>query len=90
MNFGMPCISRFFGVVISIYYGDHEPAHFHARYAGSRAAFSIETLVMMRGSLPARARALVLEWAFLHRDELQANWIRAAQAQPLLPIEPLE
>jgi hypothetical protein len=51
----MPELSRFYGIVIRMYFGDHDPAHFHAEYAGDRAVISIETLAVMGGRLPPRA-----------------------------------
>ena len=86
----MPEISRFFGIVIAIYYKDHFPAHFHAKYGEKRAAFSIEELRIIEGDLPRRATSLVLEWAFQHRDELMANWERSQRNEPLEEIEPLD
>ena len=86
----MPEISRFFGIVIRMYYREHPPSHFHAKYAEHAASFSVETLEMTEGSLPRRARALVLEWASVHREELAANWRRASRQEPLQPIAPLE
>jgi hypothetical protein len=86
----MPTISRFFGVEISMFYNDHVPPHFHIKYAEFRAQMSIETLDILEGKLPRRALALVLEWAALHRTELQENWQRARDGLPPLPIEPLE
>ena len=59
----MPEISRFFGMVVQMYYADHEPPHFHVRYAEHRALISIETLSVLRGGLPPRALGLVTEWA---------------------------
>lgn len=85
----MPEISRFFGIRIYMYYAEHAPPHFHARYAGQRASIEIETLAVMRGDLPGRALGLVVEWGRLHRTELLEDWDRARQAQPLLPIDPL-
>ncbi len=73
-----------------MYYKDHFPPHFHAKYSGKRAAFSIEELKMIEGELPRRATSLVLEWAFQHRDELMANWKRAQRNEPLNEIEPLD
>jgi len=67
----MPSISRFFGIVI--YWQDHVPAHFHAEYGDFEATIDIETLEILKGTLPRRARALVLEWATEHRDELRIN-----------------
>jgi hypothetical protein len=86
----VPQISRFFGIVIAMYYNDHAPPHFHARYGEHEATFSIDTLAVLEGSLPQRATALVLEWASQHRDELAHDWELARQAQPLQAIAPLE
>lgn len=86
----MPRICEFFGIVIYMYYNDHNPAHFHAEYAESEASFTINTLEVLEGEMPRRPRALVIEWASLHREELRANWQRARQGLPLHIIEPLE
>jgi len=86
----MPRVSEFFGVIIAMYFNDHNPPHFHAEYAGDEASFSIGTLEILEGELPRRARALVVEWASLHRRELLANWERARQELPLQAIEPLD
>ena len=86
----MPRISEFFGVVIAMYYNDHNPPHFHAEYTGDEASFSIDTLEILEGELSRRARALVVEWASLHRRELVANWERARQELPLQAIAPLD
>ena len=66
----MPEISRFFGVVIAIFYNDHSPPHFHVRYNEYRATLSIADLKIVEGKLPRRALTMVLEWAFEHRKEL--------------------
>lgn len=86
----MPIISRFFGIVIAMFYNDHVPPHFHAKYAEHRAKVRIDTLELSQGYLPRRAHALVLEWAASHRAELWANWQRAREGLPLEPIPPLE
>lgn len=86
----MPTISEFFGIVISMYWRDHNPAHFHARYGEFEALVRIDTLEVIRGSLPKRALALVLEWASEHRAELNEDWelCRAlATPNPILPLE---
>ena len=85
----MPEISRFLGIVIFIYYNDHNPPHFHAEYGKYRAIFSIEDLQMIEGKLPPRVVSLVLEWAFLHRDELIQDWKLAKAKNPLKKIKPL-
>lgn len=86
----MPRVSEFFGVLIYMYYNDHQPPHFHAEYGEHEALYVIETLETLRGSLPRRAHALVIEWATLHRAELRENWERARQQRPLSGIEGLE
>ena len=85
----MPEISRFLGVVIAMYYNEHAPPHFHAKYGSHRAAFAIDDLQMIEGKLPHRVVSLVLEWAFLHREELKENWHRAKRREKLQKIEPL-
>jgi hypothetical protein len=86
----MPCVSRFFGIAIFIWFRDHEPPHFHAVYGEFEAVLSIDTLEILRGDLPRRARALVLEWASLHRAALADDWNRARMGDPLEPIQPLD
>lgn len=86
----MPELSRFFGIVIRMFYSDHEPPHFHAIYGEHEALIEVETLSLFRGSLPRRALALVLEWAALHRAELRDDWKRARNGETLKEIEPLD
>jgi hypothetical protein len=86
----MPEISRFFGIVITMFFGDHAPAHFHARYGQHKASISIDSLAVLDGSLPPRVLGLVIEWATLHRTELKADWDRAVRLEPVHPIKPLE
>lgn len=86
----MPRISSFYGIGIWMYWdeGVHARPHFHARYSGHQASIDFDGEVVV-GSLPPRALALVVEWARLHRAELEANWEAARQAQPLQKIDPL-
>jgi hypothetical protein len=86
----MPEISRFFGMVIAMYYNDHAPPHFHVRYAKQRAVIGIDPILVLAGRLSPRARALVLEWGALHQAELMADWELARQQAPLNRIDPLE
>ena len=85
----MPELCRFYGIIIRMYFMDHNPPHFHAEYQGQRAEFDIRTLELTTGSLPGRAHALVLEWASMHRAELLANWNRAVEGELPSPIDPL-
>ena len=86
----MPEVSRFYGIVIQIYYGDHPPPHFHALYAGEVAKIAIETLQVIDGSIPKRALALVLDWTSIHQQELLEAFSRAAALQAPGKIAPLE
>lgn len=86
----MPEISRFFGIVIKMFYNDHLPAHFHAEYEEHEALIEIDTLAVYRGDLPRRALALVLEWAALHRAQLKQDWDLARTGQPPERIAPLD
>lgn len=86
----MPEISRFFGIIILMYYNDHPPPHFHARYGGHKALIEIESLTILRGRLPPRALGLVVEWGALHQEELLADWERARQQESLIGIAALE
>jgi hypothetical protein len=86
----MPEISRFFGVLVTMYYNDHAPSHFHVRYNRKKALVSIENPAILKGYLPPRVLGFVVEWATLHKAELENNWDRARQSIPLEAIEPLE
>jgi hypothetical protein len=86
----MPEISRFFGIIISMFYNDHTPPHFHAFYGGQKAVIAIESLVLLAGDLSPRAFGLVMEWAAIHRSELLNNWELARRQAPLIKIDPLE
>ncbi len=66
----MPELSRFYGIVIRMFFQDHAPAHFHAEYQEFETVIEIESLHIREGELPNKARQLVNEWATLHREEL--------------------
>lgn len=85
----MPRISTFYGIVIAMFWADHEPPHFHAIYGEHDAQVLISSGEVIGGWLPRRAARLVTEWAELHRGELMANWRKARAGQPLDTIEPL-
>jgi hypothetical protein len=72
-----------------MYFGDHRPAHFHALYAEFEALIDVQTLEVIRGELPYRALALVLEWAQAHRDELLEDWDLCTRNQTPKKIRPL-
>jgi len=86
----MPEISRFFGIIIAMFYDDHNPPHFHARYGGHKASIRIDDFAVLEGYLPPRALGLVMEWADIHKKELTADWGLAKENKSPAPIEPLK
>ena len=85
----MPVISRFLGIVIAMYWNDHAPAHFHAKYGEYEIVVHIATGVV-EGRFPRRALRHVLEWYELHKDDLLDNWERCRKKEAPIPIDPLE
>lgn len=85
----MPELCRFYGVIIKMYFDDHQPPHFHAEYAEYEVVIEIETLAVIAGNLPSRALGLVIEWASLHQEELKVAWKGAVNLEPTGKIEPL-
>ena len=86
----MPEISRFFGIIIAMFFDDHNPPHFHARYGNDNAVIKIPDLTVLEGYLQPRALGLVIEWAVIHMDELLSDWELAKNKKPLFPVEPLK
>jgi hypothetical protein len=86
----MPTISAFYGLLIQMFFEDHAPPHFHAKYAEHKAIIDIRRLELIQGSLPRRALNLALDWAELHQAELLENWRLCQEMQKPLPIAPLE
>ena len=86
----MPVISTFFGIVIRMYYREHGVVHFHAEYQGQHATFTTDGEILA-GSIASRtAMRLIKEWSLAHQAELDANWSRAREGEPLDRIAPLE
>lgn len=85
----MPRISAFYGIVIYMYWEDHEPPHFHAFYSGDEAQVRIADGAVIAGRLATTAARLTRDWAALHREELLADWDRAQIPDALVPIEGL-
>ena len=85
----MPTISVFYGIVVRMYFNDHSPPHFHARYGEDEATIEIESLRVLAGTLPKRALDLVTPWAAAHRAELLGNWRRCRENTAPAKIEPL-
>jgi len=86
----MPEISRFYGIVIRMFYNDHSPPHFHAEYGEHEALIDINTLAVIAGELTPRDLGLVMEWASLHQNEIISQWEKSRNLQALDKIEPLK
>ncbi len=85
----MPEISRFLGIIIRMFFNEHNPPHFHAYYNEHKAEIAIDTLEILAGSLPKRVYKLVVEWAIEHRAELMTDWNLMRNDEAPEPIEPL-
>lgn len=86
----MPNISTFYGITIQMFWGDHEPPHFHALYESHEVIIDIQTLAILRGSIPQRALRLVIDWALQYQQELMENWRLCDTKQTPVKISPLE
>ena len=88
----MPEISRFYGIVIRIFFeaDRHQLPHLHAAYGGHLASFTIDPPALLAGTMPRRQMHLVLAWIEIHQDELFANWELASHEQPLNRVHGLE
>ncbi len=86
----MPEISRFFGIVIKMYFDEHNPPHFHAEYGDDEALININTMAVIAGELPSRALGLVIEWTSMHQDDLKEEWEKARNMESLGKILPLK
>lgn len=85
----MPTISTFHGISIGMFWSEHGPPHFHARYAEDNAVFEIATLTLIEGHLRPRLRRMVLRWAAQHQAALLENWDLCVKRLPLRRIEGL-
>ncbi|RLD53916.1 MAG: transcriptional regulator [Bacteroidetes bacterium] len=84
----MPEISRFYGIVVRMFFDDHNPPHFHIEYQDFEAAINIEDGIV-KGEIPRRALKLVYEWLDLHKDELIENWNLLNKTGEYKKIDPL-
>jgi hypothetical protein len=85
----MPEISRFLGIVIYMYFNEHNPPHFHAEYNEFNASISINNLGVIEGKLPAKVMSLVVEWAQEHQEELLETWNNIQKTGQYNKIKPL-
>ena len=85
----MPELARFYGIVIQMYFGDHPPPTFSCDLRRQQGCRDIESLALIEGSLPPRARGLVIEWATIHQEDLREAFQKAADLEAPGKIEPL-
>lgn len=85
----MPIISRFFGIMIYMYWREHSPAHFHAKYQDWEISVDVESGIV-KGQMGKKAISLIQEWRVLHQEELMRDWDLAMNKKELHHIEPLE
>jgi hypothetical protein len=86
----MPQISSFYGIIIMMFYPDHVPPHFHAKYAEFMAQIRISDFTIIEGELPPAAMRLIREWGEQHKKELEINWELCRQSKQPMKIEPLK
>ena len=84
----MPILSRFYGIIIRMYFqqAEHSPPHIHALYGENVASIVIQTGEVLEGHLPPKALAMVREWIFIHKIELLNMW----ETQEFKALSPLE
>jgi len=85
----MPELCRFLGIVVYMFFNDHNPPHFHVEYDEHEASIAINNLALLEGDLPPRVLGYVIEWASLHKPELMDNWNMIQSAGKFFKIKPL-
>ena len=85
----MPIISEFFGIIVTLRFLDHNPPHFHAFYGDYKAIFNFDGEIL-EGTMPSSKKKLIIAWALIHKDELNANWQLAKNSEILYSINPLK
>ena len=86
----MPRISAFYGIIVWMYWKDHNPPHIHATYGEFEILINITDFSIYAGYLPSRALGLLMEWTSIHHEELIENWELMMQSLPLKSVEPLQ
>jgi len=86
----MPVVSMFFGIVIRMYYDDHNPPHLHAEYQGEKAVIDFRGNIL-KGNISSKTiLRLIREWIDLHSAELSEDWELAKSGREVNRIAPLE
>lgn len=84
----MSTISMFYGIIIRMYYDDHNPPHFHAYYNKNEAIFTLDGK-LLNGKIPKKQLKLIEAWSIIHKKELEANWLLCKNSEELFTIQPL-
>ena len=80
----------FFGILIRMFYSEHNPPHFHAEYQGTEGTFDFKGK-MLNGNIKSPvALRLIRDWALLRRPELEQNWKNIENKESINKIKPLE
>ena len=82
-------LSRFLGIIVYMYFNDHNPPHFHVEYGEYEASITINNLSLLEGDLPSRILGYVIEWASLHKQELMEDWNMVQTVGKYFKIKPL-
>lgn len=85
----MPLLSTFYGIIIKMFFDDHNPPHVHAEYAEFVAQFDFEAN-LIKGEMPTKQRKLIEAWILLHQDEIKADWKIALEGGTIERIDPLK
>ena len=85
----MPYVSMFFGIIIRMFFSEHNPPHFHAEYQGTEGIFSFNGAMLQGNIKSTTALRLIKEWALLRQKELEENWINISEKTSINKIEPL-
>jgi hypothetical protein len=85
----MPQLSAFYGIIVYLYYFDHNPPHLHAEYGEFEVILHIDDFSVLEGYFPPKALSLLLEWATIHKNELQDAWKLASTGEKPEKIQPL-
>ena len=85
----MPILSMFYGIIIRMYFEDHNPPHIHAEYNGQKVSINLDGEIEA-GALPRKQIRLVQAWIEIHSDELRANWELSRNNETLFKIDPLK
>ena len=85
----MPKISQFFGILIYMYFRDHAPPHFHAKYGDFEGMIGLDPIRLIEGDLPPRVLGLAIEWATMYSKELNNAWKAASKGESIPKVPPL-